>query len=288
MCYIVTPTGNVLPSIISDTDLNDTAEKRRNHKNLENGQVSAFTPGRKKPRVSHQKGPEFRDSISESDHTLVSAWEDFSPDYALTLLEKFQEMDEFEDWDLKIDEPTMRLWVAKNGSFLNFNLPFLHSELIFDAKYPFELVVDAINDPAHKEKWDDNIKSIEVVNDDNLDEVLYHTTYKDIPFVATVRDFIEKKLNFTTKNMEGEDVFVSLSSSIPDEYLPPAKGVTRWETLFHLMIYEPQNDGSTIVQSFSQWDPKLPIVAKSIVNRVIMRNSVKWYDSWAEYLESLL
>jgi len=51
---------------------------------------------------------------------------EFNTDFALSMLQNFQEMDEFEDWNLKVDYPQVRVWVAKRGSFLNRKLPFLH------------------------------------------------------------------------------------------------------------------------------------------------------------------
>ena len=273
----------------SDWEAYHTPGVRVTFNNLEGDyDESSYTPSRDISHISKPREAQRRESLSISGYTYESDIDEFSPDYALTLLQRFQEMDEFEDWCLKVDEPNVRLWTAKKGSFLNNNLPFIHSEMVFHARYPFEMVVEAIDIPEKKRIWDDNIKQVEVKQDLSIDEALYHTVYRDIPFVATWRDFLEKKLTFATWNTDGEDVFVSLSSSIPDEFLPPAKGVTRWETLFHLVIFEPQQDGTTLVQSFTQCDPKLPVVAKTMIDRLIVRKAMKWYNNLIKYLDAEL
>lgn len=43
------------------------------------------------------------------DGTLESNNYEFNLDYALQLLERFQEMNEFTDWDLKVDDPNVKL-----------------------------------------------------------------------------------------------------------------------------------------------------------------------------------
>uniref|UniRef100_A0A7S3J7N0 START domain-containing protein n=1 Tax=Euplotes harpa TaxID=151035 RepID=A0A7S3J7N0_9SPIT len=101
-------------------------------------------------------------------------------------------MDEVKDWDIKVDEPDVKLWIAKHGSFLNESLPFVHSEICFDVKYPLELVIDCISEPTHKSKWDENIDSCRVIENISFNEVVCHTVYREIPFFATTRDFLEK------------------------------------------------------------------------------------------------
>ena len=97
---------------------------------------------------------------------------------------------------------------------------------------------------------------------------------------------MRNRITFTTKNSEDIDVIVCLSSSIPDEYFPPIKGTTRCESLFHLLIFEPQKDGSTMIQCFSQIDPKLEAIAIVTENKLIVKKSQEWYDSLTKYLDS--
>lgn len=80
---------------------------------------------------------------------------------------------------------------------------------------------------------------------------------------------------------------MTLSTSIEDKLLPPGKGVIRCETLFHLMIFEPQSDGKKIVQSYTQCDPNMPVVAKSLMNRVVIQKLFKWYRNLVGYMDKL-
>ena len=98
---------------------------------------------------------------------------------------------------------------------------------------------------------------------------------------------LKNKLAFTTTNFDGSEVYVTLSSSIPNQFQYPEKGVIRWETLFHLMIYEPQADGTKIIQAYTQIDPNLHEVSTAMINRTLEYQFIRWYNSLREYLDSL-
>ena len=162
-----------------------------------------------------------------NDNSYGSLDQEFNSDYALMMLERFQEMDEFQDWEIKFDEPHIKVWKGRNGSFLSSELPFLHTEMIFGAQFPFNLIVESINSPDRKKMWDFNIQKSSIVKNLSLNEVLYHTVYKELKFRATKRDFVEKKLTFSARNIDQDEIVICLSSSIPDEYFPPEVGITR-------------------------------------------------------------
>ena len=129
---------------------------------------------------------------SFSDHTFESTLNEFNIEYALTLLEKFQEMDEEKDWESKINDPKAKLWISKRGSFINENMPFIHAEMIFEEKYNIDDIIEWINNTEIRAKWDENIYSYQILQNLNLNEDIVHIVYNDVSIAVTSRDFIEK------------------------------------------------------------------------------------------------
>ena len=127
-----------------------------------------------------------------NDPVIQSDRIEFSTEYTLFLLQNFQEMNEFEDWNLKVDYSQIRVWIAYKGSFLNSFLPFLHSQITLDSEYPFKKIIEAVNDSSAKQIWDSNIKFIEIQKSLSLYEEIYRTVYHKVDHKFQERDFIEK------------------------------------------------------------------------------------------------
>ena len=89
----------------------------------EGNSKSVNTIGREKSRNEYLPDARLKTSFELSEHSSDSNFNEFN---TYSLLEKFQEMDEFKDWDIKVDQNHLRVWRAKNGSFLNPDLPFIH------------------------------------------------------------------------------------------------------------------------------------------------------------------
>jgi len=183
--------------------------------------------------------------------SIPSDYCEFDEKYAIMLLKKFQKMDEFNEWDLIVDKSMYSIWIAQDGSYFNRELPFIHSQTNFDSKYSFLSIINAVNDPVLRKKWDKNIHKIKVDEDNSL----VHTTYKKALMQYAARDFVEKKLTFQSISEDNTDIFFILSQSIEDDSdFPIKEGVIRWKCLFHLIVFESLKDGSTLMQSFTQYD----------------------------------
>lgn len=150
------------------------------------------SPGRTNSKFNNTFTNPFLDSISNSENSIDNNNYEFGADYALMLLDKFQNMNEFEDWENKVDEDCIKLWIATKGSFMNEFLPFIHTEMVFGTKYPIELIIDCVNNPAHRNVWDEGIKSCELITELEFGEEVFHTIYNDVNFAAASRDFVEK------------------------------------------------------------------------------------------------
>ena len=95
-------------------------------------------------------------------------------------------------------------------------------------------------------------------------------------------------MNFTTENTEGLEVFVSLSCSITDESFPVSQNIIRWRSLFHLLIIEPQDDNTTMVQTFTQFDPWIPFLIDGNLNRIIESRALKLYQELTKFIDDQL
>ena len=55
-----------------------------------------------------------------------------------------------------------------------------------------------------------------------------------------------------------------------------------------MVIFEPQSDGSTLLQMYSQFDPKISTIAVSTENKLIKNMSKEWYEALVKYMEAEL
>lgn len=172
------------------------------------------------------------------------------------------------------------------GSFINEHLPFVHTEIVFENKYSIDDIIEWINNPEEREKWDFDISSYKIIQQVGLNKEIVHTVYNDISIDILSRDFIENKLMFYTPNSDLQQVYITLSSSVSDSILYPEKDITRWETLFHLVIYEPQLNGTNIIQSYTQINPNLTEITLLSMKRFINRRFIKWWSSLKKYLDT--
>lgn len=246
--------------------------------------------------------------IDDIDPTLKNEHElelKFNTDFILALIHNFQSMDEFTDWEIFVDRATTKLWISKVGSIFDPHLPFIHTEHYFDSKFPLSMVVEAVSDLKfsgnysnsggmwvdnsvwlnQRQKWDENISYIKPLQYFAKNGVICHSVYKGISSVIQKRDFVEKKVMFTVKNDDGQDVVILFSSSIPDSHLPPTQDVVRWNNLFNLMLFEKLEDGRTIIQSYSQADSKMSILMNKMIKSQAIRKAEKWYETLCNYLE---
>lgn len=116
----------------------------------------------------------------------------FNIDYIFSLIDEFQSMDELEEWDMQVDEPHLKVWISKYGSFMNSDIPVIHTEIRLRKRYPFQQIVNAVNDASQKQIWDKNIKSINVLKKFASNGIIYHTVFKSASKIIPERDFVEK------------------------------------------------------------------------------------------------
>ena len=118
----------------------------------------------------------------------------FNLDYVLSCIDEFQAMaKDQKHWSMQVDEPHLKLWTSENGSFLNSDIPVIHTEFRLRQRYPFEMIVNAVNDAKQKHIWDPNVESINVLQKFASNGIIYHTVYKSPSKIMPQRDFIEKK-----------------------------------------------------------------------------------------------
>lgn len=54
------------------------------------------------------------------------------------------------------------------------------------------------------------------------------------------------------------------------------------------MIFEQQEDGSTIIQGYSQSDLRMSMLLNNLIKKQAAKKSEEWYESLTSYLDSML
>ena len=163
-------------------------------------------------------------------------------------------MDEEKEWDLFYEnDKTWAWWLAKNGSKFDKELPFLHWEFNFNKENSFKDIVKSVTDINLRKKWDKEIKQITKGSKIWKDANIIYTKYQTYNLLGQI-DSVDKQYNFLVESEEGNPIFVSYSSSLPEGIVPKVHNVRRIHIYFSISVFELLEDGSTCLQTFSQFD----------------------------------
>ena len=116
-------------------------------------------------------------------------------------------------------------------------------------------------------------------------DIFFHTIYNKIGREVSERDFIEKRVILHSTDQKGKDVTVIFSSSVPNLHCEELKGTTRCETVFSIMIIGVQDNGFILVKSYMQCDPKLPLLARGLINQYSSTVLTDVYRSLMYYIQ---
>lgn len=136
-------------------------------------------------------------------------------------------------WELQVNEPHLKMWISKSGSFINSEIPLIHTEFFFRERYPFDLIVNSVIDVSQKVKWDENISSLKVIRKFATNGIMYHTVYKSASKIIPEKDFVEKRVYFRLQNVEQREVVISFASSVPNYHCPASKNRIRCSNIVH-------------------------------------------------------
>ncbi|CAI2368854.1 unnamed protein product [Moneuplotes crassus] len=208
-------------------------------------------------------------------------------DYILTLIEKLQDTDEDEQWEIyEKDTSKCTCWLAKSGSFLTSKLPLLHCEFNFTNKIPFGRIIEAVTEIDHRSQWDKEIVKM-YENKIFQDSCIIYTKYKKYRLVGNM-DSVDKHLFFEVENEKGTPMFVSYTSFLPNGLVPKVKGHNRLKIVYSIMIFERLEDGSTCMQNYCQFDagPRLRIQnCSSQILEFLMQKPRNWEKKLNNYLK---
>lgn len=107
------------------------------------------------------------ESIDDIDTILKNHYElggKVNTESIFALIEQVEKNNKDEDWDLHLNEPNIKIWVAVRGSSLNYKHPFTYTELRFERKHTLESVVEAFINPECIVKWNRSIKCIRLLS----------------------------------------------------------------------------------------------------------------------------
>ncbi|CDW77335.1 UNKNOWN [Stylonychia lemnae] len=162
---------------------------------------------------------------------------------------RLQESD-YGKYDSKVNEEKLKILFRTKGSELCQDVPVIWSQYMFEKGITVPMILKAIHNPEERVKWDKDLRSAEVprMENENSMMVWHQQTKSTIKYILT-RDFLEKKIKFTTGNKK----YVYFSS-LPDEILAAADGESRAYTVFGFHVFERQEDGRILMEVITQTD----------------------------------
>ena len=172
-----------------------------------------------------------------------------------------------------------------NGSDLNSTIQMVKMSYTlpkqtFPPHITIPQIADAMNNEAHRLKWDTSLKEYKILSKHNTFYIIYTRMCKPMAFVSE-RDLLEKKTEFYH-----EGAFYSFCSSfINNTIKSDVDNVQRIVNYFSgFKISEDTNN--FYFSSLNQIDYKMSL-PQSILNVALPTSLIKWYTSLNKYLHSI-
>jgi hypothetical protein len=121
--------------------------------------------------------------------------------------------------------------LAKNGSPIDKDLPFMHWEFSFDKSFSFKSIVEAVINPKVRKRWDKDLKNVRIGSQICKNSNIIYTEYQDYNLIGK-SDSADKQLCFSTENENDQPIFVCYTSYIPEKLVKKQFGTTRIEIIF--------------------------------------------------------
>ena len=179
----------------------------------------------------------------------------------------------FENEEIKISQI--------ESSPLNQNIFLLRceavkSKFLFQNKVPtLKEIANAIYNPEKRLQWDNNTKSIEILEKFNDKAVVVKSITNRLLAFISERELIEKRFDYFINDNE----YYNFASSIPDDLYPPEEEPIRCTSYISIFIIK-EDESNFIFDSFNQIDLKMnipknlitmsfPIKMKDFFNKLI-------------------
>lgn len=176
------------------------------------------------------------------------------------------------------------MYLKKGGSKFSSNQPYIRTESIFNKKFKFDRLLQAIYEPGHIEKWDDTVgaNSVTPVGDRTSTSITFGYTAHKKQFSFQSRDFIDKSFTFFHNGK-----FYRYTSSLPEDkgkiMKPLPEETTRGFNYFNIGTYERDPADGKIKGKFSgQFDFKAP-VPSFMLNTFLPNTTKSWYANITKY-----
>lgn len=160
-------------------------------------------------------------------------------------------------WTTDIDEPYVKIRSIK-GSCLNPSIPVVHIRLDLGQHVPPGFILDTVNDPEVRMRWETNYRSMKIVKKYSGWQFVSAIVIKiSVPFVKD-REFVEHKVVKQQGNCT-KVVYFSVSHQVRiRQDAPLTNDVERAETLLGMQMIV-KEERSTIVHVITQSDLKLSL-----------------------------
>ncbi|CAI2368562.1 unnamed protein product [Moneuplotes crassus] len=195
---------------------------------------------------------------------------------------------ETEKWEIRCDSPEAKCWSSPKGSPFTKDHLCVHIEGCIGSKYPYEMIIDAVQNTKSRLKWDKNVDSTIFLERIAKNVYIRRTKTRKIAIVSP-RDVLEKKIVLKVKNNKSGSVDTYVySSSVPDSFYKKEKGVVRATNIFFVLKITQLKDGRTKYTSYAQADPNFFFNVMPIFKALCGTKIKEWYESLIGFLDSQL
>jgi len=121
----------------------------------------------------------------------------------------------------------------------------------FKNKITIQDLRDMMYDPNRRANWDENVKSMNIVEGDYPNSYIIKTWMKSPVFFISERDILDKRIEFWYNG-----VYYCFGNSIDEQFVPLEDGVVRCKILINGLIIT-ESDDKFYILNFSQLDAKM-------------------------------
>ncbi|CDW83282.1 UNKNOWN [Stylonychia lemnae] len=206
----------------------------------------------------------------------------------IEIIEKMKTPEPNNKWDIKLDEPKIKVYGKMKGSDFSREMPIFYVDFYFDVGADIQSITTAIHNPIERVKWDKDIEKayvIDVVHNEKI--LLWYQRNKSQISIISQRDFAEKKIIF-----EHENKTYIYFTSVDDKIKPIEDKIVRAYTIVGIHVIELLEDGRIRLECLMQTDFNLTgYFAKLGLTAALSQlpNSLKaWFtnlEKWVKKME---
>lgn len=211
-----------------------------------------------------------------------SAFINFSVEGILEFISKIQK----DNYSPLYEENLLKIFI-KSSSLINENINIIRCHLtkpknLLDKVPEVADIIEAINIPEERIKWDKNLKTFEIKEKINYTMDIAKMVFLKQFSIIGEREIIEKRIRFSD-----EGINYIFSSSVPEKVerliTPDSEVVVKATNFLGVLVFN-EDDDNFYIDSFNQIDIKMGI-PQSFIQKSLPNKVKEFFDNLFNYLE---